>query len=166
MSKQNGNRGVSVKGLAALGTLLNRADLPNTPTAPKRERRTLDQIYDRTHEKIVASIEGNERCSAASILGHYLKAALREAYNSGHADALDQNSAVEKLLEQQYDARTKMTLPAAVAWIMEQRGIPEMTLDLSMLATVFDRQHIDFSIATADESTELIAYRITPIDEA
>lgn len=162
MSKQNGNRGVSVKGLAALGTLLNRADLPTTAPAPKRERRNLDQIFERTNTKIVASIDGNERCSATAILGHYLKAALREAYNSGHADALDQNSAVEKLLEQQYEARTRMTLPAAVAGIMEQRGLSSMTLDLAHLATVFDRNRIDFDVADGD----IINYRLTPIDEA
>lgn len=151
---KNSSKPMSVKGLANIGALLERGDLPKAPApAPKRDRRTLEQIEARTHEKIVASIQGNERCSASNLVGHYLKAALREAYNSGHADALDQNGAVEALLEQQYDARTRLTTPAVVAAVMEQLGSTEMTLDLSMFATVFERKKIDFSVSDQDVIT-------------
>jgi hypothetical protein len=166
MSKQQGNRGVSIKGLANIGALLNRTDLPTTTTAPKRERRDTNQIYHRTREKIQAAVNdlpGSPDVirTRMQLIETYLLAGLREAYNGGHADALDQNSAVEKLLEQQYDARTKMTLPAAVAWIMEGRGLSSMTLDLAHLATVFDRQKIDFDVSDG----EIITYRLTPADE-
>jgi hypothetical protein len=150
----------SVHGLANIGQLLNRADLPPAAPPATRERRTQDEIYQRTHEKIVASIEGNERCSAAAILGHYLKAALRDAYNSGHADALEQNSAVERLLEQQYEARTKLTMPAVVAAVMEQRGLSSMTLDLAHMATVFSRNRIEFTVSGED----VIEYTLTVIE--
>lgn len=163
MSKQQGNRGVSVKGLANIGALLNRTDLPTTPApAPKRERRTQDQIYERTIEKVLAAMRGADASDVVPLIQTYVKAAIRDSYNGGHADALDQNSAVEKLLEQQYEARTKMTLPAAVAGIMEQRGLSSMTLDLAHLATVFDRNRIDFSVSDGD----VIEYRLLPIDEA
>jgi dsRNA-specific ribonuclease len=161
---------LKVNGLANIGRLLNRADLPTAPApTPKRERRTRDEIAARTIEKVVAAVglsSDKPLTSAAEsqvrLISTFVQAAVRDAYNGGHADALDQNSAVEKLLEQQYEARTKMTLPAAVAAIMEQRGLASMTLDLAMLATVFDRQTIDFDVQEGD----IINYRLTPRDEA
>ena len=163
MSKQTGNRGVSVNGLANIGKLLNRADLPGAPApAPKRERRNAHEIIDRTMEKISAAVGGQSTATQIGLVREFVEAAVRDAYNVGHADALDQNSAVEKLLEKQYDARTKMTLPAAVAGVMEQRGLSSMTLDLAQLATVFDRQNIDFDVSEGD----IINYRLIPRDEA
>lgn len=163
MTKQQGNRSVSVKGLANIGALLNRTDLPTVQTAPKRERRTRDEIAARTTEKILAALPlgANLDPTHKQLIATFIQAGVRDAYNGGHADAIDQNSAVEKLLEQQYDARTKMTLPAAVAWVMEGRGLSSMTLDLGHLATVFDRNHIDFDVSDGD----IINYRLTPRDE-
>jgi len=156
----NDKRPVRVKGLANIGALINRADLPQAPTpAARRERRDLDQIFERTNAKIVASIEGNERCSATAILGHYLLAAIREAYNTGHADALDQNSAVDDLLEKQYEARTRLTMPTVVAAVMEQHGMSELTLDLTKVATVFERVKVDYTI-TEQETAEYTLHHI------
>jgi len=157
----NSSKPMSVKGLANIGALLDRSDAPKAPAVlPKR--RDTEQIYARTHEKIVASIQGNERCSASNLVGHYLKAALREAYNLGHADALDQNGAVEALLNKQYQARTELTTPAVVAAIMEQLGKETMTLDLAMFGTVFDRKKIDFSVSDQD----VIEYTLIDNSEA
>jgi hypothetical protein len=157
----------SVKGLANIGALLDRG-VPAAPaTAPKRERRDTSQIFQRTREKIYAAIPlgANLDPKHKALIETYLKGAIGEAYNCGHADALEQNSAVESLLDKQYEARTKLTLPTAVAAIMEQRGLATMTLDLEQVATVFERQHIDFSVAIVDESTSIVDYRLTPIGE-
>jgi hypothetical protein len=150
---KNSSKPMSVKGLANIGALLERGDLPKAPApAPKRDRRTADQIAGRTYEKLKAAMSDLPQAQQDLVIT-YVKAGLRETYNVGHADALDQNGAVEALLEQQYDARTRLTTPAVVAAVMEQLGSTEMTLDLSMFATVFERKKIDFSVSDQDVIT-------------
>jgi hypothetical protein len=152
----------SVKGLANIGTLVGRADLPVQPPV-KRERRDVNAIFHRTREKIEAAIPlgANLDPKHKAMIETYLLAGLREANNVGHADALEQNSAVEKLLEKQYEARTKVTMPAVAAGIMEQRGLSSMTLDLALMATVFQRCKIEYVITDED----VIEYTLRPIAE-
>jgi len=159
----NNKTKVAVKGLANIGQLLNRADLVKAPTAPKRNRRDLDQIHTRTMEKIKAAIHfgANITPTQIDLISNFVRASIRESYNGGHADALDQNSAVEKLLEKQYEARTQTTMPAVVAAVMEQRSLSSMTLDLAELATVFQRHRIDYTVSEQD----IIDFKLTPLDE-
>jgi hypothetical protein len=151
----------SVKGLANIAQLLNRGDLAAAKPAPKRERRDTNDIFDRTREKIEAAIPlgANLDPKHWSLIDTYLKAGLRDAYNLGHADALDQNSQVERLLEKQYDARTKVTMPAVVAAVMEQMGLTSMTMDLALMATVFQRNQITYTVT--DEN--VIEYMMRPV---
>jgi 2-hydroxychromene-2-carboxylate isomerase len=154
----------SVKGLANIGALLGRGDLPQQPPRePKRERRTQEQIYERTMEKVSASLSSMPTMAAThvNLIQNYVRAAVREAYNLGHADALEQNGAVEALLEQQYQARTKLTMPAVVAAVMEQQGLSSMTLDLAHMATVFKRNEIKYTITDED----VIEYTMRPVGD-
>jgi len=149
-----------VHGLANIGALLDRGDLPKAPPpAPKRERRTRDEIISRTMEKIGAAVGGNATATQMSLVREYVNAAVRDAHSLGHAEALDQNHAVERLLDQQYEARTKLTMPAVAAGIMEQLNMPSMTLDLALMASVFKRNQIDFSLSNQD----VIEYTLLPL---
>lgn len=150
---------MSINGLQNIGALIARTDLPTQ--APKRDRRNLDQIAGRTYEKIAAAC-GDLREAQKDLVIGYVSAALRDAHTLGHAEALEQNSAVEKLLEQQYEARTKVTMPAVAAGIMEQRGLASMTLDLALMATVFDRTKITY---TFDDQTNVIEYSLRPVGD-
>jgi hypothetical protein len=145
----------SVKGLANIAQLLNRGDLAVAPAVPKRERRDTNDISTRTAEKLHAAVGHIASDSQMVLIQGYVRAAVRDAYNLGHADALDQNSQVERLLEKQYQKRTEVTMPAVVAGVMEQLALSSMTLDLAHLATVFDRNKITYTVSAADviEST-------------
>lgn len=156
----------SVKGLANIAQLLNRGDLAATPAAPKRERRSCIDIETRTNEKILAAVglssdkpPTTAATSQVALLANFVRAAVRDAYNLGHADALDQNSEVERLLEKQYQKRTEVTMPAVVAGVMEQLGLTSMTLDLVFLATVFDRNQITYTVSHGD----VIEYTMRPV---
>lgn len=152
----------SIKGLAGLATLLNRADLDMQRQAPaKRERRDTQAVYDRTVGKIAAAIGLNVNAAQQEMMCNYLKAGLREAYNLGHADALEQNSQVERLLEQQYEARTRVTMPAVVAAVMEQTGMSKLTIDLDKVGTVFQRNRIEHTLSDAN----VIEYTLHPAGE-
>nr|DAI87217.1 MAG TPA: hypothetical protein [Caudoviricetes sp.] len=149
---------VSVHGLQNIGALLGRADAPKA--APKRERSTVEGIANITAEKIIAQVDvGDPRGAAANMVRHYIKAGIRDAYNLGHAEALGQNSAVDKLLEKQYETRTRVTTPAVVCAVMEQSGLSSMTLDMAMMATVFERCDIDY---VYNPDTEVIEYTMRP----
>lgn len=148
------NKGMSVSGLANIGSLIGRADLPTAP--PKNAAASR-----RTKEQIVTKTLGYFGEGSAALYRRYIEAAVRDAYNLGHADALDQNSAVEKLLEKQFDARTKVTMPAVVAGVMEQQGLSSMTLDLAMMSTVFDRLNIEYTLSDED----VIEYMVRPVGE-
>lgn len=157
-------RGHSVKGLANIGMLMSRGDLPKqAPPEPKRERRTHVQIHDRTMEKVGAALSHLPGMTATQInlIENYVRAGLRDSYNCGHADALEQNSAVEALLEQQYQSRTRLTMPAVVAGVMEQQGLSSMTLDLAHMATVFKRCNFDYKISEQD----VIEYVLHPVGD-
>lgn len=149
---------VSVHGLQNIGMLLGRADAPKE--APKRERGTKDDIESATLEKIHAAVgPAVTMSSQMSLVRSFVKAAVRNAYNLGHAEALEQNSSVERLLEKQYEARTRVTTPAVVCAIMEQSGLSSMTLDMAQLATVFQRCDIQY---TYDPDTEVMEYTMRP----
>jgi hypothetical protein len=153
----------SVKGLANIAQLLNQGGvLAAAAPAPKRERRTADQIAGRTYEKLKAAMSNLPQSQQDMVIS-YVKAGLRESYNVGHADALDQNSEVERLLDKQYQKRTEVTMPAVVAGVMEQLGLSSMVLDLALMATVFDRHKITYTLS--DEN--VIEYTVRPagVDE-
>lgn len=148
-----------VKGLANIGALLDRAEIPTQPPAPSRERRDLNGLFNHTREKVHAALPFALDKSHTELVKTYINAGLREAYNLGHAEALEQNSSVEKLLVEQYRVRTEVTMPAVVCGIMEQSGLESMTLDMARMATVFDRLDVDY---TYDQDTEIMSYTVRP----
>lgn len=156
---------VSINGLQNIGKLLGRAEAPQE--APKRERRTLNGIFNHTREKIEAatglSPDGRPQTddfrAKRELLKTYINASIREAHALGHAEALEQNSSVERLLEKQYEARTRVTAPAVVCAIMEQSGLSSMTLDMAQMATVFQRCDIDY---VYNPDTEIMEYTMRP----
>lgn len=155
------NKRVIGKGLASIGALIGRADLPTEPV--KRERVTREGIVLKTFEKIMAAQTNADPKSRNDLVSIYLSAAVREAHSLGHAEAIEQNSQVERLLEKQYDARTKVTMPAVVAGVMEQCGNETMVLDLNLMATVFERNEITYDL---DDQANVIAYTLRPIGDA
>ena len=158
------NQKKSVNGLANIAALLNRSDIPLHQPAPKRERRDLNGISAHTQEKIYAALPlgamGSIDHSHKVLIGHFLNSALRDAYNLGHAEALGQGSEVERLLEQQYETRTRVTTPAVVGAMMEQLGMESMVFDLARMATVFERLNIQY---TLDADADLMTYTVRPI---
>lgn len=156
------NQKKSIKGLANIAQLLNRSDLPTHQAPPNRERRDVNGIYEHTLEKIEAAFVGDRGRldkPTATLVETYLHAGLRDAYALGHAHALEQGSKVEKLLDKQYEARTRALMPAVVCGVMEQNGLSSMTLDLAMLQTVFNRLDIHY---TLDDTTNIIEYTVRP----
>jgi hypothetical protein len=147
---------MSVNGLANIGAFMSRVPTANVDPAPPKSSqeaivaKTVDNVRE-AYSKPGAGIT-IERCVAA---------AVREAFNLGHAAALAQNDMVEQLLKKQYDARTQLTLPAALAAIMEQIGMDELILDLTAVSTVFDRCKIDMAVNPVDEQGDLIEYKLT-----
>jgi hypothetical protein len=154
-------KNTSVKGLANIAQLLNRGDLAAAPAAPKRERRDTNDITARTAEKLHAAVGDIASDSQMVLIQGFVRAAVRDAYNLGHADALDQNNQVERLLDKQYQKRTEVTMPAVVAGVMEQLGLTSMTLDLAHLATVFERNQITYTLS--DEN--VIEYSMRPVED-
>lgn len=152
---------VSINGLANIGKLLGRAEAPQE--APKRERRDVNGIFHHTREKLFAAMPlgaaGSMTTATKALMETYLLAGLRDAQALGHAEALEQNSSVERLLEKQYEARTRVTTPAVVCAIMEQSGLSSMTLDMALLATVFNRCEIDY---VYNPDTEVMEYTMRP----
>lgn len=151
-----------VKGLANIGALLDRAEIPAESPAPTRERRDINGIFHHTREKIMAAIPpmvASDHVSHRALFETFLLAGLRDSYNLGHAEALEQNGSVEKLLIEQYRVRTEVTMPAVVCGIMEQSGLESMTLDMARMATVFDRLDVDY---TYDQDTEIMSYTVRP----
>jgi len=154
---------VSVHGLQNIASLLGRADAPKP--APKREKRDLNGLFNHTREKVHAAIPlgamGSMDKSHTELIKTYINAGLREAYNLGHSEALEQNGQVERLLEKQYENRTRVTTPAVVCAVMEQTGLSSMTLDMALMATVFERCDIQYTVTDAD----VIEFTMRPIGE-
>lgn len=149
-----------VKGLANIGTLMARNPdaVKPVPTAQPQAKVSRDAICQRT----IGNLQGITLDQHQGVMRRIVEAAIREGYNAGHAAAFEQNGAVEKLLEQQYEARTKLTLPAAVAGIMEQLGMDELHLELDALSTVFTRQRIEFVVepSTTDIPVDFVKYTL------
>ena len=138
-----------VNGLANIGALLSRNPdaLKPAPRVPTDGKRTRDAICQRT----IGNLQGLTVDKHQGVMRRIVEASVREAYNLGHADALDQNEIAEGLLEKQYKARTELTLPAAVAGIMEQLGMTELHIELDALSTVFKRNRLDINTHVVDE---------------
>lgn len=151
----------SVHGLQNIGKLLARGDI--APAPPNREKRDINGIFNQTREKTMAAIPpmvASDHVKHRALFETYLLAGIRDAYNLGHADALAQNSAVDKMLEKQYETRTRVTMPAVVCAVMEQTGLSSMTLDMAQMATVFERCDIDYAL---DPTTDVIEFTMRPI---
>lgn len=127
-------KGMSVRGLASIGALLERADAP--AAAPVRPNGGKEAIIEKTLEKMQSFTGGD--------LSGIVTAAVREAFNLGHAAALDQNNEIERLINKRFDTKTQMAMPAICAAVMEQLGMTELLLNLDDVGTVFDRCAIDF----------------------
>lgn len=153
------NQKLSVSGLANIGKLLNRGELPKPVPVQKDVRKSQDTIIEKTVNKLLAKVPSNMRDAWRAEIIILVTAAVREAYNLGHADSLTQSAAVETLLDKQYRARTELTMPAVVAAVMEQLGMTTMTVDLEALATVFDRVRIDM-IPMMGAAGEFVEYRL------
>lgn len=147
------NQKLRVNGLANIGQFMARVPASTAPTAPPKK--SAEAIIAKTMNAIPLGATG---CKPE--IERIFTAAIREALNLGHALALAQNDMVEALLNKQYDARTALTLPAAVAAIMEQTGMSELTLDLSAVATVFDRCKLDMAANAVDEHGDIIEYKL------
>lgn len=141
MSKHKTQR---VKGLSNLATLMVRAPETIAQPAPKREVNTQESIVRKTVEAVVGHVNKFDNdIGDFNAFERFIGAAVREAFNLGHASAVGQNNMVEDLLKQQYRARTELTMPAVVAAVMEQTGQDTMLLDLDMVATVFSRCRLE-----------------------
>lgn len=132
-------KGMSVSGLANIGQLLDRAEVP--AEQPKVVRGSKEAIVAKTTEGIR---EAYSTPGAAATIERYITAAVREAFNLGHAEALDQNGEIERLINKRFDAKTQMAMPAICASVMEHLGMTELTLELNSVATIFDRCRVEF----------------------
>lgn len=155
----------SVSGLANIAALLNKAEFEAQPVhvATRKPAQTQDSIVEKTRLAITytnaVTLPDLEKLHSQN--KRVLQAAVREAYNLGYAEAITTNGAVEKLLEEQYDVRTKVAMPAVVAAVMEQIGKTDLTLDLRMVGTVFERNLIDFTVSDANA----ITFKLLAINE-
>lgn len=142
----------SVSGLANIGVLLQGQSNYAKP-APAARSHNLQGIALHTARKLLDADQSEH--------ARLVSAAVKEAYNAGHAEGLAQGSAVETLLNAQYDSRTRMLVPTVVAAIMDQLGMQEMTLDLNAVSTTFKRVALNFSLSDAG----VVEYKLTPIEE-
>jgi hypothetical protein len=131
----------SIKGLANIGLLVAGAALRAAPPKPK-EADVKAAIIKKTLGAMPNTLDASKP-HVISQVERIVTAAVREAFNAGHANALDQNHMVEELLKKQYKARTELTLPVAAMAIMEQTGLSDITLDLDAVATVSSRCRIE-----------------------
>lgn len=160
---------ISVRGLANIGALLDRADTPApAPLKSTENKLTRESIIDRTVERLVTSGDYSSQDAYAVAEARSRKlvtAAIRDAFNAGHAQALAQSNAVDVLLERQYASRTMHITPAIVASVMEQLGLSNMVLDMRLVGTVFERNALDFSVSDLGDR-QIVDYTMAPIDGA
>ncbi len=155
---KNRNR---VKGLANIGALISRAPEAIAPPAePKGHGITLDGIFDKTIGNMLVMAPPTAREAFKPEVSRILKAALREAFNLGHAAAVGQNNMVDELLAKQYDARTSLTMPAVVAAVMEQTGMDTLVLDLDAVGTVFTRCRLEHDTLADVGHPSTLEYRL------
>lgn len=141
-----------VNGLANIGLLVAGATMRNAPKQDERDVK--DKIVQKTLSALAARAGGIDHGFDKAVT-----AAVREAFNAGHANALEQNSMVEELLKKQYSARTELTLPVAAMAIMEQVGLPSILLDLDAVATVSSRCRVE--LASMEDADDKMHMRFT-----
>lgn len=160
---------ISVRGLANIGALLDRADTPApAPLKSTENKVTRESIIDRTVERLVTSGDYASQDAYAVAEARSRKlvtAAIRDAWQAAHAQALAQSNAVDVLLERQYASRTMHITPAIVASVMEQLGLSNMVLDMRLVGTVFERNALDFSVSDLGDR-QIVDYTMAPIDGA
>lgn len=147
----NDKRKMSVSGLQNIGALLSKADVPAVVTTKTGKEAIV--------EKTIAAMGTSHHWTPEGVR-RYVGAAVREAYNLGHADALTQNEIVESLLQQQYESRTLLTMPTVIASVMEQLGMTDLMLDLNSVVTVFKRCRIEFE-AHQPTGGDVITYKLS-----
>lgn len=153
IQKKNGTA-LSVKGLANLGEFMSRVPTASVEPAPPKDSK------EAIVKKTVAALPLGAAVHRADI-ERIVTAAVREAFNLGHSVGMFEKVSIEDLLNKQYESRTALTLPAAVAAIMEQTGMEGLVLDLDAVATVFDRCKLDMAVNPVDEKGDLIEYKLT-----
>ena len=140
---------ISVTGLQNIGALIQRnaATIPPKPVDKADAYAKRRAIVEKTMGKMPALKVHNMVPGWHEALRTFIDAAVREAWDASHADALMQNQVVEAILNKQYETRNNLTMPAVVAAVMEQSGMSTMVLDLEAVATVFDRTQLDYDVA-------------------
>lgn len=149
------NEKLSVKGLANIGQLMQRnPDVINPHPTKSQVQKKMDRaaIVQKT---VTALIPHMERTVTAQIT-HIVEAAVRNGADLGHNEALDQNGAVEAMLEKQFAERNKLAVPAVVAAVMEQLGMTSLVLDLPHVATIFKRSKLTWNMT----DNGMIEYRL------
>lgn len=91
-----------------------------------------------------------------------LSDAVLDAYELGkrHGAAEERmRIGVEKFVD---GKRAELLLPSAVAAIMAQTGLTELTLNLPNVATVFKRHAINYTLS---DDNQHVVYKLTPVDD-
>lgn len=157
---------ISVRGLANIGALLDRADTPApAPLKSTENKLTRESIIDRTVAKLSSVTAESAVMPFDAWIRKVVTAAVRDAWQTAHAQALAQSNAVDVLLERQYASRTMHITPAIVASVMEQLGLSNMVLDMRLVGTVFERNALDFSVSDLGDR-QIVDYTMAPIDGA
>jgi hypothetical protein len=165
IDRQSEKRGPtkSVKGLENIASLIVPVAAAAAPEDLKKPKHlNTEVIINKTMNNLKQFVNGSAT-DLTIVDAHNRKivtAAVREALNLGHALAVGQNDMVEKLLEQQYKARTDLTVPVVVAAVMEQLGMTELLLDLGNLSTVFTRCRLEQSMVDESVAKDYIDYRL------
>jgi len=157
---------LSVRGLANIHVLLAKADQP--APEPAKPTTTREAIIQRTVERLVTSADYSGQdayASAESRARKLVTAAVRDAWEAGHLASLAQNAAVDAIVKQQYETRTSHAVPAVVASVMEHLGRDTFMLDLHMVASVFERNTLEFSVIEVDNK-HVVDYTLVARDDA
>lgn len=137
----------SVSGLQNIGTLLARNEAVTNVPPVKTVKVEPADVQKEIVKKTMSALSYLPKTVDFAAHGKYVKAAVREAYDQGHAAALKQNELVQSILDQQYKSRNANVVPAVVAAVMEQIGMHSLSLDLGDVATVFERVSINYEVA-------------------
>lgn len=157
---------LSVRGLANIHVLLAKADQP--APEPAKPTTTREAIVERTVERLVTSTDYSGQDAYASAEARTRKlvtAAVRDAWEAGHLASLAQNAAVDAIVKQQYETRTAHAVPAVVASVMEHLGRDTFMLDLHMVASVFERNTLEFAVIEVDNK-HVVDYKLVARDDA
>ena len=156
---------MKVTKLSDLGTLLlrnadpglanatDRAGIPLTDPAPQGD--TVVSILRKAMVDAAGFSESSEG------MRKVLHQAISSAYTLGTVQAKNEHAAIHEAAQQTYESRQAFTLPAAVAAIMDQTGMTELTLDMHAVASVFTRCSIDYRLCTGVDGRNDVHYKLS-----